>query len=572
MDTAAKIPENGGTKSAASLIDKIIGFEPSKTVCAAVFGLFMLLSAVVSYFHEPWLDEAQSWMIGRDASYFDMIFVLPHYEGHPPLWWLILSVPAKLGMPYELSLGIVMLIISGCTASLIIFRSPFCGAMRLTLPFTYFFFYQYGILARPYGLLILGFMLAAMSYKDRNEKPFRFALSLALICGTSAFGILLSGGIAMAWCMEILNEYKLKGIFTKFIKTRRFAALLVLLCIALSLVAGIVSYEDTFNNDTLKFSLPRILMGMWYMLFMLPADCLLIGGRYGLGTAVKYQSFSADALVIMSVLGIIVVFLLAELCRQRGKLLTFVIPYILLAVFGSAVYFTSHHEGVAVAFYVFILWICLSDSKQPKRSLMEPLKDQMICEKNIRTIVASACIVFPMLWSANVAVTDIGSNYYYGRETAEYLKEHGLTELNIMSSWYYEHDMYDYYIISADKQHDAVEVNPYFDRNIFYSFNYGNEDMGYIFHRLSDEANEEQYALWRDTPPDILIGEPHMELVYTDGSVKRSDYILIKTIEYKMAFKLDHHSNYFCIYMRRDLFNEHPDIQPENPLDLEFIS
>lgn len=573
MDLAATLSENSENGSSVSVIDKIIGFEPSKKICAAVFFLFVLLLAAVSYFHEPWLDEAQAWMIARDASYHDMIFVIPHYEGHPFVWSVILSVPAKLGMPYELSLSIIMMAVSSVTAYLIIFKSPFCGWIKLLLPFTYFFFFQYGMIARPYGLMTLGFMLAAMFFKDRDKKPFRFVLALVLICSSTAYGIVLSGGIAAAWCLEILKEYgyKLNRLFTEFVRTRRFAALLVLLIIALLLVAEIVSYDETFTNDTLPFSAGRLIKGLWYMLFMLPADSMLFGTKYGLGTLLKYQSFAPEEYLILSITGIPILLLILELCRQRGKLLTFILPYMLFAAFGSAVYFISHHEGTAVVFYVFIIWICLDDKEVKKTSLMNSFDGKIYSEKNIRTLFASACIILPMLWSLSASVTDIRNDYDYGRAVADYLKETGLDKLNIMASWYYEQDPYGYEIISADKQHSAVTVSPYFDENIFFNFNYGDKSKAYILHRLSEEANEEQYELWRETIPDILIGEPNLHLVYSKDAVKRTDYILIKTVEYKMAWKLNHSSNYFCIYMRKDLFDDYPDIQPENPYDLEFL-
>ena len=119
---------------------KITLWKPSVYVPYAVYIVFLLLFFTVSCFHEPWLDEAQAWLIARDASYHDIIFTLPHYEGHPPLWWLILSIPAKLNMPYEMSLTIVSMVISAVSVYLIIFKSPFCAAFRLTLPFTFFIF------------------------------------------------------------------------------------------------------------------------------------------------------------------------------------------------------------------------------------------------------------------------------------------------------------------------------------------------------------------------------------------------------------------------------------------------
>lgn len=61
----------------------------------AVFVAYIAVVACVMAFHEPWFDEAQSWLIARDASFRDMLLVRPHYEGHPPLWWLMLSVPRQ---------------------------------------------------------------------------------------------------------------------------------------------------------------------------------------------------------------------------------------------------------------------------------------------------------------------------------------------------------------------------------------------------------------------------------------------------------------------------------------------
>ena len=88
----------------------------------------------ISFVHEPWFDEAVAWQIARCATIKDILFEIPHYEGHPPLWYLILVPFAKLGAPYELSLSFVSLIFAGAACCLIIWKSPFpTAAKRLTL-------------------------------------------------------------------------------------------------------------------------------------------------------------------------------------------------------------------------------------------------------------------------------------------------------------------------------------------------------------------------------------------------------------------------------------------------------
>lgn len=66
-----------------------------------VLAVHVVVVITVMCFHEPWFDGAQSWLMARDCSWHDLLLVRPHYEGHPPLWWLLLAIPARLGVPYE---------------------------------------------------------------------------------------------------------------------------------------------------------------------------------------------------------------------------------------------------------------------------------------------------------------------------------------------------------------------------------------------------------------------------------------------------------------------------------------
>lgn len=72
--------------------------------------MYAVVVIVVMCFHEPWFDEAQSWLIARDCSWHDLLLVRPHYEGHPPLWWLLLAIPARLGVPYEWGIKSIQLV------------------------------------------------------------------------------------------------------------------------------------------------------------------------------------------------------------------------------------------------------------------------------------------------------------------------------------------------------------------------------------------------------------------------------------------------------------------------------
>ena len=60
--------------------------------------LYALLSAFTAYRHEPWADEAQSWLLARDAGLIQLWTKLLHYEGTPGLWQTLLHVLIRIGL------------------------------------------------------------------------------------------------------------------------------------------------------------------------------------------------------------------------------------------------------------------------------------------------------------------------------------------------------------------------------------------------------------------------------------------------------------------------------------------
>ena len=134
-----------------------------------VFTVYLAVVVITMAFHEPWFDEAQSWLIARDCPYRDLLLVRPHYEGHPPLWWLLLSIPAKLGVPYEWGLKGVELVCSALMCGLLVFRAPLPRLAVALLPFTYFLCYQYGVTSRPYALMCCALFVIAACWKSRDE-------------------------------------------------------------------------------------------------------------------------------------------------------------------------------------------------------------------------------------------------------------------------------------------------------------------------------------------------------------------------------------------------------------------
>ena len=142
--------------------------------------IFTILHTIILYYHEPFFDEVLAWQIGRSASYKDILFTIPPYEGHTPFWSLLLSVPAKLNFSFELSIKLICLIFIITAAAIFLFKSKLPRLIKILLTFNYFLFYQYGIMLRPYCLLYLSIVLLSINFDARKEHPWRIALILTL--------------------------------------------------------------------------------------------------------------------------------------------------------------------------------------------------------------------------------------------------------------------------------------------------------------------------------------------------------------------------------------------------------
>ena len=97
------------------------------------FLLYVTGLIVIINFHELWFDEAQAWQIAKTASLKKILFEVPHYEGHPQLWHLLLSIFAKNGFPYEATMRTITVTIASSASAILIFKSPFPKIIRCIL-------------------------------------------------------------------------------------------------------------------------------------------------------------------------------------------------------------------------------------------------------------------------------------------------------------------------------------------------------------------------------------------------------------------------------------------------------
>ena len=509
-----------------------------------VFLAYIVGVIIIGIFHEPWFDESQAWSIARSAPFNDMIFKIPHYEGHPPLWYLMLAPFAKLGAPFEISLKAVNLAVCAAAVWVILYKSPFPKIVRCVIPFTFFFFYQTAVICRPYSLTMLGLALAAWGYKGRNEKPLRYILPLMLLCASHAYGIILAGGLCIVWAAEIITELvKGKCLMSAF-KDKRFYSLLLILIFALALIALIIPAEDVryLHMDDSFGSRARNL----YMILIYPIDSL-----FGIYIDIDAIKQSTSGLITTLIGGTLLLALIVLIARKNKKLATFAVPFLMLSVFGVFKYLYWNHLGVFTFFLMFIAWIILDDENAAMPELFGKIaaKIESDLTRTLGKVALVGITLFPLSWTVYCCICDITEPYGM-REVAQYIKDNNIEGHDIMMCWLFDYKDKSLMAKRSDanrinmsnEQSDGASLTPYFDSNIFYNFNITHHDDLYnTFKKTTAEDNERNFGLWREYGyPEYMFCKCPIDSVFPELEYDDIDemYELEATFERHCFYKL----------------------------------
>lgn len=524
-----------------------------------VFGALMVSLGIVSAFHEPWLNEAQAWQIARNASLKDILLTIPHYEGHPALWHLMLLLPAKLGLPYEFSIKVISNIAVLLIGWLLLFRSPFPRLMRILLPFHYFIFYQNGVISRPYGYMTLALFCMALTFQKRKEHPWRFVLAMAFLCMLSGYGIVLAGGVALVWTAEICVEKKWKLFSLPFWRDGRVHALGGLLLLAIALILQILPASDAYAFTIEKRH--SLLYCLVYGLFAMLPDCTLFN-LLGCEEMPAYAAMDSGQLAIAVAVGILfwIAILLYSSPSNRWY---FIVPYVLFQVFSGIVYLTAHHIGIALSFALFWLWIAWEDPQ--KAELFKKVSGKVALKEGdaallqgIGRIAGLLLLCIPVFWTLGASYLELRYDYYFSKDAAVFIKEHHLDQALFLAQWGSEEEPVN--VNSLNANNNPVAVMPYFDHNFCMNLNGGREDMAYTLHKVaSEEESREAFRQLKEKGlPEAMIGSMDLSLIYGEGA-SMNDYVPVYEMnpKYVSIWKFLHVNTVQIqkqyIYVRKDL-------------------
>jgi hypothetical protein len=394
--------------------------------------VFMLLaySSVVLWtlrFHEKWADEAQAWLLARDLDLHTLWIRELRYEGTPGLWHTVLWIAQHVfHVPYE-AMGKIGAVCAIFGAAWLILRSPLPRPLRWLMAFSYFFLYQYAVIARPYVLFALLCFIAAERYRHR-ECPGAFTLSLVPLALLTAHGSVLAFGLAIAFAIRFIASWR--------------------------------SHSDASRRTFLYSAMGLALLYVSLFAILLPAKNTEIPSASLTLKLVAERTFEgiAGALVDNRWLSLLILALFSAWCFFRRSFNSLAFPVILTITLYDLVGW-AHQQGtifLAIITGLLIAWPTREERQFFNRH--EKLAHQLV-------IVMLAIILGYQAYLAAVIIrNDIRLPYSGAEDAAHFLKP-----------------IVDQQKVIYGYQYGMVAINAYYSRNIF-----GNWHHAYYHHAIGE--------------------------------------------------------------------------------------
>jgi hypothetical protein len=164
----------------------------------AILLIYIALVGTTMHQHAMWRDETQAWLIARDSPNLHTLLHNLRYEGHPALWYLLLTPLTRITRNPAI-MQMLNLAIASATVALVLWRAPFTRLERALFPFGYFMLYEYAVKSRGYALGFFLLMLACTLWPSRRRRPVLLASVLGLLANVHLLLMVLSISAACAW-------------------------------------------------------------------------------------------------------------------------------------------------------------------------------------------------------------------------------------------------------------------------------------------------------------------------------------------------------------------------------------
>lgn len=320
---------------------KIFAFSDLRINYTA-FILFTLFLGFFKFsYHELWKDEWQAWFIANDTSLKELFSLLPK-EGHPSLWFLVLrflNLPFDLlipNLPKEYVLQLIHYSVGVICFYILFIKSSIKTWMKIGFAYSYFVFFEYGIVNRSYVLIVLFALLVPVLLQNINKNYKVLSLLIFLLCQTEIYGVFMA------------VAFTFYAIYFQLHIQRNSLDRKIITSIALGLFAGILIFFITIvdtpslSSASVKhISFVGIIQALWVNTFWI-----------GLTPTIYNEVSLFNILLSLLILGGIIITFKSD----KRILLSYFVFLILLFIFTNFVYTGGPRQwGLHFVFFIALL-------------------------------------------------------------------------------------------------------------------------------------------------------------------------------------------------------------------------
>jgi hypothetical protein len=500
---------------------------------AIILGLYALLAGCITWYHEPWADEAQAWLIARDSGFIDLFAKRLHYEGTPGLWHLWLWIMCRLHVSFT-GMHWITVLTSIAAMYLLLRYSPLPPLVRALLPFCFSFVFLTAIIARNYSLAPLLTFAACGVLTGKKERPILFALFLGLLANTSSLAFLLALGL-----LPLYVVFRDGHVFQQ----RRdlvFAGTLVVVLMAFAAYTALPAPDMTYgigkrlgSNPMLGHLLSEVTripqsamkQDVSAVSVKSPLEQNVFLAKHASHpflskTVVRIVSFASIAFFAVSSSNILAIVFYGALLwwLSLHRSLAALLPLALVIVCGRFLGVGEHHLSLVTTAIVVALWLGWANHNP-----VSPRSDLIF------QIVLLAVLLEQALWTAHAAVFDIRGPFDGAKATARFLSPEAGKEL----------------MVNID--YDSLAVVPYLPRNSFQ-----NQSTSYWPWERGKDFNEALPELLQTHPASVLSSNSFTkDSIMQDQIIEQIPHNMAYTSHYEDALILSHgyhETHRFCGY------------------------
>jgi hypothetical protein len=414
-----------------------------RRVALLLYGFFVTANILT---HEMWRDELQHWLIARDSHSLVELFHNLRYDGHPPLWCLMLYAISRL-THNPAAMQYLHLAIAIAVAYVFLRFAPFTRLQRLLFVFGYYPLYEYAAISRNYSIELLLIFCFCVVFKPGGRKNFLLqALILSVICLTNAYGFMIAFCLACATGFELLRDHNVGRIIRDEKWKIIFSILLLSAGLFISASTMIPNSDGAYASWKNGFDAKiyaKTLSSVWDGLIPLPR--------------IKCSYWNSNILpgrtlpCMLSML--LMCFIMFLFARKRVPLLLFGSSLCMILVFQYFKYLGFlRHFGHIYVMFVVCLWLGMDYNEDIE---LKPgwLRNVTAFCSSHKTAFLTVLLVIHFIAGVHASAMEWLYPFSQAKNTARYIEEEGLAKMPIL----------------GEVDHAVLSVAGYLDRPIYYA-------------------------------------------------------------------------------------------------------